>query len=149
MSTNKTPNLNLHSWEPLDRFTRTEFNDNFDAIDKAAAEHTADIAELQTQMTERPKMVIGSYIGDCPTNTSREQQINLGFRPKVVFVRAKNNRTNGTLIYSTMSVDGYGGMLQGSPEVSINDQGFLARSYTSIVRLNELNMEYIYVALTF
>ena len=40
MSTNKTPNLNLHSWEPTDAFSREEFNDNFDKIDTAVDEAT-------------------------------------------------------------------------------------------------------------
>ena len=35
MSTNKTQNLNLHSWAPLDRFTREEFNQNWAGIDAA------------------------------------------------------------------------------------------------------------------
>jgi len=33
MSTNKTPNLNLHSWAGSDYVKRTEFNDNFSTID--------------------------------------------------------------------------------------------------------------------
>lgn len=36
MSTNKTPNLNLHSWVGTDNVKRQEFNDNFDAIDAFA-----------------------------------------------------------------------------------------------------------------
>lgn len=35
MSTNKTKHLELHSWAPLDPFTREEFNDNFTRIDTA------------------------------------------------------------------------------------------------------------------
>ena len=41
MSTNKTPNLQLHAWEPTDAFSRAEFNDNFAALDAAAGELTA------------------------------------------------------------------------------------------------------------
>jgi len=33
MASNKTPNLNLHTWEPTDYLQRTEFNDNFETID--------------------------------------------------------------------------------------------------------------------
>ena len=36
MSTNKTPNLKLHSWEPLDPFKREEINENFSWLDLAA-----------------------------------------------------------------------------------------------------------------
>ena len=35
MSTNQTKNLKLHSWAPLDRFTREEFNANWAGIDAA------------------------------------------------------------------------------------------------------------------
>ena len=35
MSTNKTPNLKLHSWLPLDPFSREEINDNFAGLDTA------------------------------------------------------------------------------------------------------------------
>ena len=45
MSTNKTPNLNLHSWLPTDAFSREEFNDNFAAIDTAI-----DTASLWTKL---------------------------------------------------------------------------------------------------
>lgn len=38
MSTNQTKNLKLHSWAPLDRFTREEFNDNWAGIDAAWGE---------------------------------------------------------------------------------------------------------------
>lgn len=36
MSSGKTTNLNLHAWEPEDRFMREEFNENFAAIDANA-----------------------------------------------------------------------------------------------------------------
>ena len=40
VSTNKTPNLNLHAWEPTDAFSRAEINDNFAAIDTTWADLT-------------------------------------------------------------------------------------------------------------
>lgn len=40
MSTNKTPNLNLHSWVATDYVLRTEFNENFTAIDDAIGRMT-------------------------------------------------------------------------------------------------------------
>lgn len=33
MSSRKTTNLKLHAWDPMDQFTREEFNENFAAID--------------------------------------------------------------------------------------------------------------------
>lgn len=35
MSTNKTPVLQMHSWEGFDYVKRQEFNENFDKIDTA------------------------------------------------------------------------------------------------------------------
>ena len=37
MSSKNTENLNLHAWERTDVFSMDEFNENFDAIDKAVA----------------------------------------------------------------------------------------------------------------
>ena len=50
MSSNKTQNLNLHSWVAEDPFKRTEFNENFAALD-AAVEASA-------------HAVAGRYVGD-------------------------------------------------------------------------------------
>lgn len=44
MSTNKTTNLGLHSWVRSDRFSMDEFNENFNAIDKAVGENKAGLA---------------------------------------------------------------------------------------------------------
>lgn len=41
MSTNKSEHLKLHLWEPEDDFLRTEFNENFSALDGAVAGETA------------------------------------------------------------------------------------------------------------
>ena len=41
MSTNKSEHLKLHLWEPEDNFLRTEFNENFSALDGAVAGETA------------------------------------------------------------------------------------------------------------
>ena len=50
MSTNKTPNLNLHSWVETDPVLMSEFNENFNALDAAS------------QMGV--KVVCGTYVGD-------------------------------------------------------------------------------------
>ena len=49
MSTNKTPNLQLHAWEPTDGFSRAEFNDNFAKLDAAHG-------EVETALAEKPTM---------------------------------------------------------------------------------------------
>ena len=57
MSTNQTKNLHLHSWEPLDRFTREEFNDNWNGIDAAWGDLEgrllADVEALANETAER------------------------------------------------------------------------------------------------
>ena len=54
MSTNKSTNLNLHLWEPEDDFLRTEFNENFEAIDGAVqGEKTAREAAVQQEREAR------------------------------------------------------------------------------------------------
>ena len=54
MSTNKSEHLNLHLWEPEDDFLRTEFNENFAALDGAmAAETAARIAAVQAEQEAR------------------------------------------------------------------------------------------------
>ena len=48
MSTNKTSSLGLHSWVKSDPFRMDEFNENFDAIDKAVA-GTAEQTALESE----------------------------------------------------------------------------------------------------
>ena len=54
MSTNKTPNLKLHSWLPLDPFSREEINDNFTALDNAHAALDGRVTGLQTTIASIP-----------------------------------------------------------------------------------------------
>ena len=49
MSSEKTTNLNLHKWTPTDFVQRTEFNDNFEAVDSAVGEVTTQLAHLAIQ----------------------------------------------------------------------------------------------------
>ena len=77
MSTNKTQNYNLHKWEADDDFLRTEFNENFAAIDAAIA--------------DKPEVVVGSLTG-----TGEAMTIELGFQPKAVIYEQHNGvRYNG------------------------------------------------------
>lgn len=73
MSTNKTENYQLHAWAAGDDFLRTEFNENFAAIDDL-------LAELPTN--KKLKIVTGSYFG----TGNNGHVISLGFRPKLVLV---------------------------------------------------------------
>ena len=115
MSTNKTSNLNLHSWVAEDAFKRAEFNENFAAIDAA-------VGEL------RDSIIAGTYTGDG----TEDREINLGFRPRAVLLTSKDGyiRDNQNHYYGGLVLDnsnGYG--------LYISDSGFTlygsrARSYS-------------------
>lgn len=60
MSSYKTDKLKLHKWAPLDNVKRTEFNDNFDLVDKkidelqlGAVEVNEKIGEVSEQLAEK------------------------------------------------------------------------------------------------
>ncbi|MCI8539218.1 MAG: hypothetical protein HFF18_11255 [Oscillospiraceae bacterium] len=80
MSTNKSQNLKLHLWEPEDNFLRTEFNENFSAID-AALKAEADQRTALEQRVASTGHVIGSFTGNGSTQT-----ITLGFKPSFVII---------------------------------------------------------------
>ena len=124
MSTNKTENLNLHSWEASDPVKRTEFNENWAAIDAA-------VGEL------RGTVVTGTYTGDG----AEEREINLGFRPRAVLVTLSNG-----LAYQPNEY--YGGLaISGSDaaSVAIVDGGFQVKSKYPIAS-NYSGQRYYYVA---
>lgn len=110
MSSNKTENLNLHSWDPEDYFTREEFNENFALIDEnagatrediAAAHAAADAAQASADTAQasanaaassaktaqstadgRTRVQTGRYTG---TGGETKRTITFSFPPKVVF----------------------------------------------------------------
>lgn len=65
MSINQTEHLGLHQWESGDPFLRTEFNENFQALERA--------------VLDRTKVTAGSYVGNGDV-----LEIDLGFRPTAV-----------------------------------------------------------------
>ena len=262
MSTNQTKNLKLHSWAPLDRFTREEFNANWAGIDAAwgdldgrliaevearsttaaalatetserkaadttlqknidakataaalatetaerkaadttlqknidakanaaalttetserkaadttlqtnidakanasaltteTSERKAADAALQTAVNGKVSMVIGTYGGtyDLVTHpaTSAEgtkQEIKLGFRPKAVFVRAKDEYETGTPYYKYFDFTFDAGLAttyRSEPDLAITNTGFTVYDYGSC-RLNVKGQTYLYLAL--
>ena len=66
MSSHLTEHYQLHTWEPGDDFLRTEFNENFEALDGAA------------------RIICGVYTGD----ETSERFIDLGFTPRVMLVQS-------------------------------------------------------------
>ena len=70
MSTNKTTNLNLHSWVGSDAFRMSEFNENFAAIDAFA------------EATGNCHIATGSIVG----NGSSSRTVQLPFAPKFAVI---------------------------------------------------------------
>ena len=81
MSTNKTPNYQLHSWTSTDHFRFHEVNENFTLLD-AALKREADT--LAAALEPRLRVCVGSYTGSSASNHTLSQRIALGFRPKAL-----------------------------------------------------------------
>lgn len=121
MSTKKTTNLGLHSWERTDAFIMDEFNENFDKIDEAVGGNKAALATKATQTeiarldgeiarldAAMLKFDCGTYKGDGTKN----RMINLPFTPKMVFVA---DNSGAIFIFGPYSYF-YGGLaLAGNP----------------------------------
>jgi len=88
MSSRKTEHFGLHAWEPGDSVLRSEFNENFAALDGAA------------------RVAAGSFIGDG----AGERYIELGFKPAAVLLMCRNGCVGQSI------TSGYGGLaMQGLP----------------------------------
>lgn len=119
MSTNQTQQYGLHLWEPGDGFLREEFNENFAALDAAA------------------RVVTGSYAGNG-VNAGDEQEIVLGFRPRVVYVTLEDPNRG----VSYLTADGVETEMK---LFTITDSGFTSR-YAPNREVNAPNRVYYYVA---
>ena len=116
MSSNKTTNYQLHSWEPGDDFLRTEFNENFGALDTAINEGLA----------KKPEIVTGSYAG----NGTYNRTIDLGFTPKALVLF----NSNGSCYYNGQQTGGlaFPGtplLFNGTTALTIQEGGFLLTPY--------------------
>ena len=145
MSTNKTENLNLHSWDAEDPVKRTEFNENFTALDAAWG-------DLETA---KAVLAAGSYTGDGAASRT----ISLGFTPKAVLVMT----AYGVTFISGGSPSVCGGLaVTGHPvtytlsgttytPVSIVDGGFAVgqagTGTSNTSNTNNSNITYHYIAL--
>ena len=132
MSSYLTEHYQLHTWEPGDDFLRTEFNENFEALDGA--------------VSEKCGMVFGTYTG----NGGSSRSFDLGFAPLAVYVCARNG-TAGTDVSSEYV---YGGLaLRGSPVmrsdasvVTVTDTGFTIAAPNGYTRINQSGKIYHYFA---
>jgi len=138
MSINQTEHLGLHRWEGGDPFLRTEFNENFSALDGA--------------VWAKSEIVTGSYTGD----NKKDRTISLGFMPKAVLVVESRGITS---YYYSDYGHCYGGLaLPGKPVtmgntvgVEIVNGGFCV-SYQTVgeyttIQSNQSGRTYYYLAL--
>ena len=80
MATNHTTNYNLNLWEPTDKFSREEINENTQKLDAALGAHQAAISGA---------VVTGTFT----TTPGTQINISLGFRPKMVALLLYASRT--------------------------------------------------------
>lgn len=96
MSTNKTPNYQLHSWLPADEFHVSEINENFTKLDaslKAEAQTAAaGHAALLEQLNGKGTLILGSWSGGC----SAQPVIDLG-KPIKALLLENSNSWRGSL----------------------------------------------------
>lgn len=125
MSTNKSQNLNLHLWEPEDDFLRTEFNENFTAVDSAVK--SAQTAAVNAQQTADKALSLpyatGSYTGN-----GKDISINLGFRPSFLMISGMRSAyVGGAGEYSNYNIMTGGNVV--SDRVALTDTGFIAKYF--------------------
>ena len=142
MSTNKSQNLNLHLWEPDDDFLRTEFNENFTALDTAVKEDRSAIAAAQSTAEQLP-YVVGTYsgAGDSVKN------INLGFYPSLVLIFTNQKYINETSAAGKFSA--FGRNVNSQNKVTLTSEGFQIGPYDSkyiYPSVNNSGAQYQYVA---
>ena len=126
-----TQNLNLPQFAETDRIHHDDFNDAFQAIDAGM-----------------PRIVTGSYVGD----DTAERTINLGKRPKFVFVWAaeRSYLGNDRWTYWGIATDAGVQKLEGVSTVELTDTGFRVfrhgdNLYNAIT--NSSGYTYAYIAL--
>ena len=91
MSTNKTKNLNLHSWVETDPVLMREFNENFGAIDSAVADGV--------------KIRTGSYVGTGKFHTSYTNTLYFDIIPKWLLIQPK--QTIASILYSIETIGAF------------------------------------------
>ena len=150
MSTNKSEHLNLHLWEPEDDFLRTEFNENFTALDGAVktvttavskAQSTADAAQTAADVSP---YAVGSYVG-----TGTAVTVTLGFRPKFVIIcghkEGDASNTDEKILYAFGATGG--NVLPN--RIQLTDTGFIACARVSYMLYPDFSISgrtYDYIA---
>ena len=126
---NYTQNYQLPQWEKTDRIMMDDFNDAMGKVDEG--------------LLTKSEVYFGSYEGTDSLRTPR--LINLGFKPKAVFLCTSNGMTISGNGYFT-----YGGLffpdrpLRGDA-ARIVENGFEVQ-VTSVSETDELNTTFYYIA---
>ena len=136
MSSNKTQGYGLHLWEAGDDFLRSEFNDNFAAVDAA----------LGGLEAGKARVVAGAYIGDGAAS----RFIDLGFTPAAVIVTpnypgfAEVSTSYGGIALPGRPAYTYWSSVQ--PVLSVTEGGFLVYCFyreTTSIRSNDGERFYV------
>ncbi len=128
MSSHLTEQLGLHTWEPEDKFLRSEFNENFEMLDGI--------------------LVTGSFTGDDQPG----RFIDLGFTPRAVLVlRGGTMTATNTYIGGGLALPGSPTYLTNAPLMEVVEGGFRLhgeRSSSSFSNtVNHTSYYYNYLAL--
>ena len=118
MSTNKTPNYQLHSWTSTDHFRFHEVNENFDLLDAALkAENSA----RNQALAKRPQVVFGRYKGD-----GANRHFDFDRAPAAVHISIEAGTDSGIFIGDSGSKYG----------VTVDDTGFslVAQCFNNVTR---------------
>ncbi|MBM6927425.1 hypothetical protein [Pseudoflavonifractor phocaeensis] len=118
-----TPNYGLHQWVPEDNFQRTDFNE--------------DLSKIDTALGGKTGIVTGTYTGN-----GSSQSITLGFRPKAVIVKDRDDyentyHTNQITYTPCVAIDGAAG-----DSIIIQSDGF---GVTSNKTVNTNTHAYVYI----
>ena len=129
MSSKKTTNYKLHSWEPGDDFMRAEFNQNFSKLDEAI--HLTEQKTLQ--------IFTGRYSGLYEVGDATPVRIALQVKPRfVVVVSDANSATVAMQTPENQLSDG----------ITLDASGFTVRNvWGKSIYLHQNGNTYTYVVL--
>ena len=145
MSTNKTPQYQLHSWTPADSFVRTEFNENFTKLDAA-------LAAVSDRLVNVTRLACGAYRGTGAYNDNTDQFISLPFTPGAVLVELSTGiraMGGGNPISGGIALRGNPAVSTAMPGIKLESGGFRVYTYKESAQSanNNSNMTYYYIAL--
>lgn len=162
MSSHKTPNYNLHKWEPEDSFLRSEFNDNFTALDtavkgaKSAGDNALTTARSELNAAKAALAAVDAtkcevYAGSYSGNGQTSRDFALGFRPKAVLVETNHGlRYSDGSVVSGLAVGDCALTVErsGATALSINNNGFTVYyNQTGQAFTNHKSYSFVYFAL--